>query len=123
MHMIDKGNPIEGTPYIVMNVKCTSESELKGCIEDLLKSLKEEDVMVCLTEDGMFFSFIDVIISAFIISRPYLDDCGRDQVVLCVYGVKFLFWWKDSVELRNSFEDVHANSKGDYTRTTIRTWP
>ena len=120
--MIDKGNSIESTSYIAMNVKCTYESGLKRCVENLLKSLKEEDVMICLTEDGMFFLFTDVIIPAFTISCPYLDDCGRDQVVLCVYEVKFLFWWKDSVELRNLFGDVQASLKDDYMRTTIRIW-
>ena len=120
--MIDKGDSIESTSYIAMNVKCTYESGLKRCVENLLKSLKEEDVMICLTEDGMFFLFTDVIILAFTISCPYLDDCDRDQVVSCVYEVKFLFWWKDFVELRNLFGDVQASLKDDYMRTIIRIW-
>jgi len=123
MHMADKGDPIEGTPYVAMDVECISKDGLQGCVGDIPKSLKEEDVMVCLTEDGMSFSLTDVITPAFTISRPHLDGCGRGQVVLCVYGVKFIFWWKDSVELRNLFGDVHASSKGDYTKTAVRTWP
>ena len=67
MHMIDKGDSIEDISYIAMNMKCTSENGLKRCIEDLLKFLKKENVMICFIEDEMFFSFIDVIISAFII--------------------------------------------------------
>jgi len=123
MHMADRGDPIEGTPYVAMNVECVSNSGLQGCIGDLPKSLKEEDVMVCLTEDGKSFSLTNVITPAFTISRPHLDGCGRGQVLLCVYEVKFLFWWEDSVELRKLFGEVHASSKGDYTRTAVRTWP
>jgi len=123
MHMADRGDHIEGTPYIAMNVECVSNSGLQGCIGDLPKSLKEEDVMVCLTEDGKSFSLTNVITPAFTISRPHLDDCGRGQVLLCVYGVKFLFWSEDSIELRKLFGEVHASSKGDYTRTAVRTWP
>ncbi len=121
--MADRGDPIEGTPYVAMNVECVSNSGLQGCIGDLPKSLKEEDVMVCLTEDGKSFSLTNVITPAFTISRPHLDGCGRGQVLLCVYEVKFLFWWEDSVELRKLFGEVHASSKGDYTRTAVRTWP
>ena len=123
MHMADKGDPIEGTPYVAMNVECVSDNGLQECIGDVPKSLKGEDVMVCLTEDGMSFSLTSVITPAFTISRPHLDDCGRGQVLLCVYGVKLLFWWEDSIELRKLFAEIHASSKGDYTRTAVRTWP
>ena len=91
MHMIDKEDSIEDISYIAMNMKCTSESELKRYIKDLLKSLKEENIIIYLIEYEMFFLFIDVIIPAFTISCSYLDNCDRDQMILCVYEVKFLF--------------------------------
>ena len=61
-----------------MNMKCTFENKLKRYIGNLLKFLKEENVMICFIEDEMFFLFIDVIILVFIISCSYLDDCDRD---------------------------------------------
>ena len=59
-------------------MKCTFENKLKRYIGNLLKFLKEENVMICFIEDEMFFLFIDVIILVFIISCSYLDDCDRD---------------------------------------------
>jgi hypothetical protein len=123
LHMGDTGDPIQGVPYVAMDVQCVSEGGLQGCIGGLPKSLQGNDIMVCLTEDGKSVSLTDVITPAFTISRPHIDGSGRGQVLFCVYGKKFLFWWEDSDELRKEFGEIHGSSKGDYTRTAVRTWP
>jgi hypothetical protein len=123
LHMGDRGDPMHGIPYIAMDVQCVSDGGLQACIGGLPKSLESDDVMVCLTEDGRDVSLTDVITPAYTISRPHVDGSGRGQVLLCVYGKKFVFWWQDSDELRKEFGEVHGSSKGDYTRTAVRTWP
>jgi hypothetical protein len=124
-NMEDCGNPIfdEHTPYSAFNIVCRSEKGIRNCLKERLPEiLINNDVVIDKNSDGS--PQLSLIISMRgTVTRPHVDGCGSDQILLQAYGCKIVFWFERCEELKEEFSRLHCTSRGNYTWIAITEWP
>jgi hypothetical protein len=126
----DRQNPCEDhhTPYSAFDVQSTREKKgFRRCIaqESIEQTLSD---YVHLPRQPFFdgnacLLFLSVVTTGGSITNCHIDKCGSGQLLLELYGMKFVVWWELNPEMMKEYAELYHRMKGDFLRIGIERRP